>query len=61
MRDECPWNSTCRRHCGGLTVRVAIHPDHEQEPYQMPHQAMWFVVLLIGLLLLLGKSVAAVL
>jgi len=40
-------------------VRVAIHPQQEQEPYHLPHQALWFVVMLIGLLLLLGKTVAA--
>jgi hypothetical protein len=42
-------------------VRVAIHPqqEQEQEPYHLPHQARWFVVMLIGLLLLLGKTVAA--
>jgi hypothetical protein len=40
-------------------VRVAIHPHHEHEPYRMPHQAMWFMLLLIALLLLSGKTVAA--
>jgi hypothetical protein len=40
-------------------VRVATHPHHEQEPYRLPHQGAWFVLLLIALLLLLGKSVAA--
>jgi hypothetical protein len=39
-------------------VRIAIHPHHEHEPYHLPHQGMWFVILLIALLLLLGKSVA---
>jgi len=40
-------------------VRIAIHPQHEQEPYHLPHQGLWFVVMLIVLLLLLGKTVAA--
>jgi hypothetical protein len=40
-------------------VRVAIHPHHEQEPYRLPHQAMWFVLLLIALMLLSTKNVAA--
>jgi hypothetical protein len=41
-------------------VRVAIHPHHhEHEPYRMPHQAMGFALLLIALLLLFGKDVAA--
>jgi hypothetical protein len=40
-------------------VRIAIHPHHEQEPYHLPHQWMWFAVMLIVLLLLLGKSVTA--
>lgn len=41
-----------------VTVRIAIHP-HYKEPYHMPHQGMWFAILLIALLLLLGKTVAA--
>lgn len=40
-------------------MRFAIHPHQEQEPYHLPHQALWFVVLLIVLLLLLGKTVVA--
>jgi hypothetical protein len=40
-------------------VRVATHPHHEAEPYRLPHQAMWFVLLLIALMLLLSKNVAA--
>lgn len=38
-------------------MRVAIHPHDEQEPYRLPHQGMWFVLLLIALLLLLSKNV----
>ena len=40
-------------------MRLAIHPDQEQEPYHLPHQALWFVVMLLVLLLLAGKTVAA--
>jgi hypothetical protein len=40
-------------------VRIAIQPQHEHEPYRLPHQGLWFVVMLLGLLLLLGKNVAA--
>ena len=40
-------------------MRVVIHPQQEPEPYHLPHQAMWFVVMLLVLLLLLGKTVAA--
>ena len=42
-----------------LVVRIAIHPHHEHEPYRLPHQGLWFVLLLIVLLLLLSKNVAA--
>lgn len=40
-------------------MRIAIHPHQEHEPYRLPHQGLWFVVMLIALLLLLGKNVAA--
>jgi hypothetical protein len=40
-------------------VRIAGHPHHHQEPYHLPHQAMWFVLMLLVLLMLLGKTVAA--
>jgi hypothetical protein len=40
-------------------VRIAIHPHHEHEPYHLPHQAMWFVLMLLALMLFLGKTVAA--
>jgi hypothetical protein len=40
-------------------VRIAIHPHQDQEPYRLPHQGLWFVLMLIALLLLLGKNVAA--
>ena len=40
-------------------MRIAIHPQYEPEPYRLPHQAMWFVVLLLVLFMLAGKKVAA--
>ena len=40
-------------------MRIAIHPHYEPEPYRLPHQAMWFVVLLLVLFMLAGKKVAA--
>jgi hypothetical protein len=42
-------------------VRIAIHPHNEQEPYHLPHQALWFVLMLIALFLLAGRDVAAAL
>lgn len=41
-------------------MRIAIHPHHEQEPYRLPHQGLWFALLLIVLLLLLSKNVSTV-
>jgi len=40
-------------------VRIAVHPHPEPEPYHLPHQALWFVVMLLILFLLAGKIVAA--
>ena len=40
-------------------MKIAIHPQQEQEPYHLPHQGLWFVGMLLALLLLLGKTVAA--
>ena len=40
-------------------MRIAVHPHHEPEPYHLPHQALWFVVMLLVLFLLAGKIVAA--
>ena len=39
-------------------MRIAIHPHYDAEPYRLPHQAMWFVVLLLVLFMLAGKKVA---
>lgn len=36
----------------------AIQSHHEQQGHRLPHQALWFVLMLITLLLLLGKTVA---
>lgn len=41
-------------------MRIAIHPHHEHEPYRLPHQGLWFVLLLIVLLLLSSKNVSTV-
>ena len=40
-------------------MRIAVDPHHEPEPYHLPHQALWFVVMLLILFLLAGKIVAA--
>lgn len=40
-------------------MRIAIHTHHEPEPYHLPHQAIWFVLLLLLLFMLAGKKVAA--
>jgi hypothetical protein len=40
-------------------VKIAIHPQQDHEPYRLPHQGLWFVVMLLVLLLLLGKTVGA--
>jgi hypothetical protein len=40
-------------------MRIAIHPHYDAEPYRLPHQAIWFVVMLLVLFMLAGKKVAA--
>jgi hypothetical protein len=40
-------------------VKIAIHPQQDHEPYRLPHQGLWFVGMLLVLLLLLEKTVAA--
>lgn len=40
-------------------MRIAVDPHHEPEPYHLPHQALWFVMMLLVLFLLAGKIVAA--
>ena len=40
-------------------MRIAIQPHYDAEPYRLPHQAMWFVVLFLVLFMLAGKKVAA--
>jgi hypothetical protein len=42
-----------------VSVPFAIHPHYEPEPYHLPHQALWFVLMLIALFLLSGRNVAA--
>ena len=41
-------------------MRLAIHAHHQPEPYHLPHQALWFMLMLLALFLLSGKRVAAV-
>jgi hypothetical protein len=39
---------------------TAIHSHHHGEgQFHLPHQGMWFLLMLIALMMLLGKSVAA--
>ena len=40
-------------------MQIAVHSHHEPEPYHLPHQAIWFLVMLLVLFLLAGKRVAA--
>jgi hypothetical protein len=42
-------------------LRIAIETRYEPEHHPLPHQALWFVVMLISLMLLLTKSVATTL
>jgi len=37
-------------------VRIAIQSRHNDEPFHLPHQGLWFVVLLLALVLLLSKT-----
>jgi hypothetical protein len=40
-------------------MRTAIDSHHAPEPYHLPHQAMWFLLMLLLLFMLAGKTVAA--
>jgi len=40
-------------------LRIALHSHYEPEQYRLPHQGLWFVLMLMSLLLLWSKSVAA--
>jgi hypothetical protein len=40
-------------------VRIAIQTQYEQDHYRLPHQWLWFVLIVIALMLLLTKNVAA--
>ena len=40
-------------------MQIAVHSHPEPEPYHLPHQAFWFLVMLLVLFLLAGKKVAA--
>ena len=39
-------------------MRIAVQPTHDSQ-YHLPHQGLWFVLLLIAIWLLLGKEVGA--
>ncbi len=38
-------------------MRIAIHSQQEQPHYHLPHQGVWFAVMLLLLLMLFGKVV----
>ncbi|HKY22229.1 MAG TPA: hypothetical protein VJM31_13530 [Vicinamibacterales bacterium] len=40
-------------------MRIAIQPHRDDEHFHLPHQALWFILLLLAMMLLLTKSVAA--
>jgi hypothetical protein len=40
-------------------MRIAIQPQRHDSEFHLPHQGLWFVLLLVMLLLLLSKNVAA--
>lgn len=39
-------------------MRIAIQPENDGH-YHLPHQGLWFVLLLIAIWMLLGKDVGA--
>jgi len=42
-------------------VRTAIHSHHHDHgEFHLPHQGMWFLLMLMTLMMLLGKRVAAI-
>ena len=40
-------------------MRIAIQPQRHDDEFHLPHQGLWFVLLLAALLMLLSKSVLA--
>lgn len=40
-------------------MRIAIQPQRHDDEFHLPHQGLWFVLLLAVLLMLLSKSVLA--
>jgi hypothetical protein len=41
-------------------MRIAIQPHHhEHDGFHLPHQGLWFFVMVVCLLLLLSKSVGS--
>jgi hypothetical protein len=37
-------------------MRIIPNPHHEEHHYHLPHQALWFVLMLIALFLLWSKT-----
>jgi hypothetical protein len=40
-------------------MRIAIEPQRHHDDFHLPHQGLWFVLLLLLLLMLLTKNVQA--
>ena len=40
-------------------MRLAVQPGHEDGQVHLPHQGLWFVLLLVAIWILLGKDVGA--
>jgi hypothetical protein len=40
-------------------MRLVIEPEHDSH-YHIPHQGLWFVLMLIAIWMLLGKDVGTV-
>jgi hypothetical protein len=40
-------------------VNIAIHSHRNEQQVHLPHQSLWFVVLLLALLLMLSKTVSS--
>ena len=39
-------------------MRIALHSHEEHDHYHLPHQWVWFVLMLLSLFLLLSKTVS---
>ena len=40
-------------------MRIAIEPDRHHNDFHLPHQGLWFALMLMLLLMLLSKNVQA--